>query len=230
MRRPWPLGLLAFLAGCSDISGSKGVVALELRLPSPPQVQQFDTLVLRARALDLDGDSVDVPIYWRTPDTTLILADSAGRLSTALTSGTGRVQARVGRLYSALSEPAFTILPRADSLRLTVPDTLTVPPADTASGPLGAALDSNDPAGGISGSSILFEVVDPAAAGLVRCANGALAIRATTSTGGTPSPAVTLRKVPGATPPATVQVRVSATRPSGTPVPGSGQLFSLAFP
>ena len=102
--------------------------------------------------------------------------------------------------------------------------------ADTASAPLGAVLESNDPAGGISGASILYEVVDTLAAqGSVRFQNGNLVVRATTSTGGAPSPGVTLRKVPGGTPPATVQVRVSATRPSGTPVPGSGQLFVLTF-
>lgn len=221
---------LVVLVGCSDISGSQGVVALELRLPSPPAVEQFDTLTLRARAIDQDGDSVAAEIFWRTPDTTLIIADSTGRLTTALTSGTGRVQARVGNLYSELSNPAFTIRPRADTLRLTVADTLTVPAADTASAPLGAVLESNDPAGGISGASILYEVVDTLAAlGAVRFQGGNLLLRATTATGGAPSPAVTLRRVPGAAAPATVQVRVSATRPSGTPVPGSGQLFTLTF-
>ena len=230
MSRRAALVALVALAGCSDISGSRGVVALELRLPSPPAVEQFDTLTLRARAIDPDGDSVAAEIFWRTPDTTLIIADSTGRLTTALTSGTGRVQARVGNLYSELSNPAFTIRPRSDTLRLSVPDTLTVPAADTASAPLGAVLESNDPAGGISGASILYEVVDTIAAqGSVRFQGGNLVLRATTSTGGAPSPAVTLRRVPGATPPATVQVRVSATRPSGTPVPGSGQLFTLTF-
>ncbi|MBK9068002.1 MAG: hypothetical protein IPL76_14165 [Gemmatimonadetes bacterium] len=231
MTRRGLVAALALLAGCSDISGSKGVVALELRLPSPPVVEPLDTLTLHAVAYDIDGDSLDLPVYWRTPDTTLILVDSAGRLTTALTSGTGRVQARAGNLYSAVSSPAFTIRPRSDTLRLTVPDTLTILAGDTASGPLDVALESNDPAGGISGASILYEVVDTAAArGLVRFAGDVLVFRATTATGGTPSPAVTLRKVPGATPPATVQVRVSATRPSGTPVPGSGQLFTLTFP
>lgn len=231
MTARWAVAGLALLAGCSDISGSKGVVALELRLPSPPVVEQHDTLTLHAVPFDIDGDSLDVPVYWRTPDTTLILFDSTGRVTTDLTSGTGRVQARAGGLYSAVSSPAFTIRPRSDTLRLTVPDTLTVLAGDSASGPLDVALESNAPAGGISGASILYEVVDTAAArGRVRFAGDVLILRVTTSTGGTPSPAVTLRKVPGATPPASVQVRVSAARPSGTPVPGSGQLFTLTFP
>jgi hypothetical protein len=220
---------LVLLAGCSDISGSGGVVALELRVPASPQVQQHDTVTLRARALDQNGDSVEVPIYWRTPDSTeLDLFDSTGRMTTPLTSGSGRVQARAGSLYSELL--TFTILPRADTLRVAGPDTLTVPAADTASGGLVAALESNDPVGGISGSSILYEVLDSSAAiGLVRFPGGRLVYRAATSTGGVPSPAVTLRKVPGTTPPATVQVRVSAARPSGISVPGSGQLFTLTF-
>ncbi len=203
-------------------------MALELRLPTSPQVQQNDTVTLRARALDLDGDSVDIPIYWRSLDTTLLLFDTTGRMTTILTSGTGRVQARAGNLYSDLS--AFSILPRADTLRLTGPDSLTVPAIDTASGTLAVVLESNDPAGGISGSSMVFEVVDSAAAaGTVHFQGGGLALRVTTTTGGVPATAVTLRRSPGAVPPATVQVRVSAARPSGTPVPGSGQLFTLTF-
>lgn len=228
MTRRWAWAAVVLLAGCSDLTGSKGVVALELRLPASPAVETDDTVTLHARALNIDGDSVDVPVYWRSPDSTLNIFDSTGRMTTSLSAGTGRVQAHVGSLYSDLS-PAFTIRPRADTLVLLVPDTLTVLAADSASGPLDAALQT-DSAAGIPGASLLYEVVDTvAAAGKVHFAGGLLALRATTSTGGAPSPAVTLRKAAGATPPATVQVRVSATRPSGTPVPGSGQVFTLTF-
>jgi hypothetical protein len=204
-------------------------VALELRLPSPPAVEQNDTLTLHARALNANGDSVATTVYWRTLDDTLLtVVDSAGLVTTSRTSGQPRVQAYAGSLRSELV--ILTIRPRSDTLALTVSPTITVPAGDTLSDTLGAAVLSNNPAGGVTGTSIVYAVVDSVAArGKVRFANGLLTLRATTGANGAPVTAVTLRTVAGVTPPATVQVRVSATRPSGQDVPGSGQLFTILF-
>lgn len=227
--RAW-LGLLA-LAGCSDITaGKNGVVALELRIPSPPAVEPNDTLALHARALDSKGDSVGVPVYWRTLDDTLlaVVDSSAGLVTAIIDSGSPRVQAYVGTLRSELV--TLTIRPSSDTLVITVPDTIIIPPGDTASDSLGASVQSNNPVGGVPGTSILYEVVDTlAAAGKVRFSNNLLVFRANTGLAGSPTPAVTLRTVTGATPPASVQVRVSATRPSLRSVPGSGQVFTLLY-
>jgi hypothetical protein len=230
MSRPWSLlGALVFL-GCSDLTAGKGgIVALELRLPSPAAVEQNDTLTLHARALNADGDSVATTVYWRTQDDTLLtVVDSVGIVTTSLTSGSPRVQAYVGSLRSEIV--ILTIRPRSDTLALTVDPTITVPAADSLTDTLGAAVLSNNPVGGVSGTSILYQVVDSVAAqGKVRFANGLLALRATTSATGAPVTAVTLRKITGVTPPATVQVQISATRPSGQIVPGSGQTFTINF-
>jgi hypothetical protein len=217
------------LAACSDLSGgNNGVVALEVRLPSPAAVEPDDTLLLKARALDAEGDSVPVPVLWRTLDDSLLtIVDSTGAVTTDKTSGQPRVQAYVGSLGSQIL--TLTIRPRSDNLVLTVPATITVPAADTASAPLGAAVQSLNPAGGVPGTSILYEVTDPAALGTVRFANGLLQFRGATGTDGAPVVPVLLRKVAGATPPGTVLVQVSASRPSGTPVPGSGQQFTILF-
>lgn len=220
---------MALLAGCSNLSGPKGEpVSLELEIPVPPVVEQNDTVQLRARALDLNGDSVAATIVWRAADSTLIMVDSTGLVTTTLASGTGRVQAMTGKLFSSLTQ--LTIRPRSDTLTLTSALTDTVPATDTASGFLGSSVLSFNPAGGILDSRVLYEVVDTVAAlGTVRFAGGGLSQRiATLATGAVPT-TVTLRKVPGTTPPATVQVRVSASRPSGTPVPGSGQVYTILF-
>lgn len=230
MRRVIALGATIALSACSNLpSGEGGVVALELRLPSPAAVEQNDTLQLRARALNAAGDSVAAAIFWRTlDDTVLTLVDSIGVVTTARTSGTARVQARVGSLRSDLV--TLSLRPRSDTLLLSVADTIIIPAADSLSGALGARVESLEPAGGVAGTSVLYEVIDSQAArGKLRFANGLLAFRATTGSDGGPTTAVTLRKVAAQVPPPVVEVRVSARRPSGTPVPGSGQAFTLLF-
>ncbi len=221
--------VLALLAGCSNASAPKGEpVTLELEIPVPPVVEQHDTLRLRARALDVNGDSVAATIVWRSADTTLIVVDSAGLITSDLSSGTGRVQAVTGTLYSTLTQ--LTIRPRSDTLALTSALTDTVPATDTASAFLGSSILSFNPAGGVLDNRVLYEVVDTVAAlGTVRFAGGGLSQRIATLSSGAVPTTVSLRKVPGATPPDTVQVRVSATRPSGTPVPGSGQIYTILF-
>jgi hypothetical protein len=230
MSRTWRwLGLVA-LAGCSDITaGKNGVVALELRIPSPPAVEANDTLALHARALDAHGDSVAIPVLWRTLDDSLLtIVDSTGLVTTSVASGNPRVQAFVGSLSSELV--TLTIRPSSDTLVLTVPDSITVPSSDSLTDTLGAAVLSNNPAGGVSGTSILYEVLDTlAAAGKLQFSSGLLVLRAATGIDGSPASAVTLRKVAGTTPPPSIQVRVSAVRPSNRPVPGSGQLFTILF-
>jgi hypothetical protein len=224
-------GLMTLLIlGCSNLSETNGgIVALGLRLPSPAAVEPGDTLALVGYALDINGDTVNTPVYWRTLDDTLLtIVDSTGLVTTSKTSGQPRVQARVGSLRSDIVQ--LTIRPGSDTLRLTGTDTITVLPGDSLSDTLGAVVESLNPAGGVLGTSILYEVTEPdSGLGRVRFPNGLLAYRVTTKSNGAPATAVTLRKVTGATPPAVLQVRVSAQRPSGRAVPGSGQQFTLLF-
>jgi len=223
------VAVAVLLAACSDLSGTAGgVVALELRLPTPPVVEQHDTLVLVARALDGNGNQVAADIFWRSPDSNLVV-DSTGLVTTDSSSGTGRIQAHTGSLLSDLVQ--LEIHRRSDSLAIQGPVTITVPAADTASEALVAAVLSLTPdTVGINNTRILYEVVETAAAtGTLRFQGGGLSLRAGTGLTGQPLVPVTLRKVPGATPPATVTVRVTANRPSGSVVPGSGQVFTINF-
>jgi len=228
VRRLRTVGLV-LLAACSSLSPQNGVVVLEVRLPSPTAVEPGDTLPLLARALDANGDSVAATIVWSTPDTTLIV-DPTGRVTTLLTSGTGRVQAANGSLRSDLF--TIQIRPASDTLRLTGADTQTVALIDSVSLALLAAVESDSPAGGVSGTRILYQVIPAdtaAASGTLRFSNGLLTLAATTGSTGEPATPVTLRKVSGSTSPDSVRVAVSATRPSGAVVPGSGQLFIVRF-
>jgi hypothetical protein len=91
----------AVALGCSNLTeGAGGVVELEITQPALTTIEVGLTLQLSARALNRDGDPVDVPIAWRTPDATLTV-DAQG-LVTGVAPGTGRVQAIAGSLASAL--------------------------------------------------------------------------------------------------------------------------------
>jgi hypothetical protein len=218
---------LALALACSDLTGSGGVVALELRLPSPASLEPGDTLQLRARALDANGDSVAATILWVTPDTTITVTTD-GRAATSLTAGTGRVQARTGSLVSPLQ--TLTIRPHSDTVEVTGPTDVTVDTSAAVSDTLRAAILSFAPAGGVSGAGLIYEVQDSAAvAGLVDLPNGALTLRAATGATGAPITPVTLRRVAGQIQPDSVMVTVRAERPSGAAVPGSGQAFIVRF-
>ena len=95
--------LAAFLAlgGCSGLTEEGGVAGLEVQVPDPAQVEVGQTIVLTGRALDASGNTVDVPITWHTPDTT-ILVSSDGAVTGRTGGTTGRVQAQAGPLASDL--------------------------------------------------------------------------------------------------------------------------------
>ena len=90
----------AIAFGCSNLTeGAGGVVELEIRQPAVTTIEVGQTVQLSARALNRDGDPVNVPISWRTPDATLTVDDQG--LVTGVAPGTGQVQAFAGSLVSA---------------------------------------------------------------------------------------------------------------------------------
>ncbi len=226
--RAWTArGMVLASLACSALPDSQnGVVALELRLPAPAYVEPGDTLTLHARALNAQGDSVEATIVWRVLDSTLTLVDSAGKVTTDTTAGSGRVQAAMGSLFSDLQ--TLNIRPSSDTLVLIGPAVDTVANSDTASSPLVAEV-RNFTLDGVAGTTIRYAVVEAAAQGTVRFAGGVDTIRVTTNSSGRPVTAVTLRRVTGETAPDTVHVSVLATRPSADLVPGSEQQFTVIF-
>lgn len=225
----------ALATACSNIADDgSGVIALEVQPPVPAVVEVGDTIALVARALDREGNPVDVAIEWRTPDPGNVFVEtSTGRIA-GLTPGTiGRVQATQGSLVSDLL--SLTVVARADTLEVP-PDTLTVDPLVTTSAALAprvAALVEGAYAG-LAGRSVIFEIVeplfaDPAARTVEITGTNALADTVLTGADGLPQTPVTLSRITGLTAPDTVEVAVRVLRRSGTPVPGSGQRFVVAF-
>jgi len=106
-----PAALLLGILGCSALpADSDGIVALEIRTQSPVSLPLGQQVILRARALDINGDSVPALIRWRTADTALVVLDSlSGIIEGRLAAGQARVQAAVGTLRSDLI--VITLLP-----------------------------------------------------------------------------------------------------------------------
>lgn len=237
LRRGLELMSLILLGACSDIaSDGSGVVVLEVRPPVPLQVEVGDTILLSARALDRNGDSIAAEIRWRTPDPLNIFVDSVTGAVAGLTPGTiGRVQATEGSLASDFI--MLAVLARADTLEVPV-GTIVVPAEATVSPPLEprVAAESDTAASGfvgVAGYSVIFEIVAPLfaepAARTVEITGAGLADTVVTGADGHPAPPVTLSRIPDRVAPATVEVEVRVFRRSGIPVPGSGQRFTVSF-
>lgn len=220
---------LAVLACSSLTDTGDGVVAIELQVPANPAVEPRDTLTLSARALDKNGDVVNVPIIWSTPNPTLlIITDPAGKVTTDSVTGTGQMQAHVGSLLSPLV--TLTVHASSDTLALAGPDTMTVLDADTASAALKAVVQALNPPAGVVGTAISYVVRDSLTnKGLVHFQGGGVTLRATTGIDGLPVTDVTLRRTSGAVQPDSAIVDVFAFRPSQDTVPGSGQHFVVRF-
>lgn len=231
MTRGARVALVLLLAACSNLNElADGVISVEVRPPNPAIIEFGDTATFTARALDQNGDSVPADIAWVTPDTTLIILDSvAGLVTGKYPAVTGRVQAQLGELKTAFT--TLTVEARADTIILPGPVVDTVTAEQTGSDPLAARLESFNPAGPLAGRTLIFEIVDPVFAApearTIELSNGKLADTVQTATDGTPTAPVSLLRVTGATAPPTVTIQVRAIQRRGTPVPGSGQAFTV---
>jgi hypothetical protein len=116
------MGLAAtgILAACSNLpTTGDGVVAIEVQVPSSLVLHLGDSIMLHARALNQQGDSVAADLRWYTPDTAAVSVDSIRGVVTARqASGSARIQAAVGNLRS---DPLMLLLAPA-------PTTLVLPP------------------------------------------------------------------------------------------------------
>lgn len=87
--------LATLIVGCSSLpTTSEGVAFLQIEQPANPSIDVGDSLQLHAVALDKSGNPVDVPVLWRTPDTSISVSSSG--LVIALAPDSGRVQAVIG--------------------------------------------------------------------------------------------------------------------------------------
>lgn len=228
------LGLVA-LAACSDLSGDPETpIVLEIRAPAgvgstPPVLEIGDTLQLSARALNQAGDSVAATFTWRTPDTGLVFVEAAtGRIS-GKQVGNGRIQVTSDGLVSDFV--VFGVVPAAESLLIVPPDSARILVTDTASAPLIAQLDTLNPDGPLQGRQILYRLTTiwGQPGDTISLGGGGMTRTVTTSTLGQPTIPVYVRPIPTLPRPDSVLVEIQALRPSGTPIPGSGQTFIVRF-
>jgi hypothetical protein len=219
---------LVAAAACSGLDeGEGGVVGLELELPAFRTLEVGEQIQLVARALDADGNVVDVTIDWRASDAAASV-DPAG-LVTAVAPGSSDVQAVVGSLASERIN--FSIIAPADTL-IIVGDSVFILPlgADPpASANLAVRLESRTPPGPVGSRPVIFEITRPAAGAtpVVQLTGGVQSDTVTTVTDGGAS--IGLSLVGGQTPPDTAIVEVRAERTRGSAVPGSGQRFIVLF-
>ncbi|MGI9041915.1 MAG: Ig-like domain-containing protein [Gemmatimonadales bacterium] len=218
---------LAAALGCSRLDEAEGgVVALELRVPSPATLEVGETLQLSVRPLNSDGDSVAAAVTWLTPGD-VVTVDQTG-LVTGVAPGTGQVQARVGSLTSGLV--SVGVLARADTLIIVGDSIFTVPLGQSVSPALVVRLESFAPVGPVESRPVVYAVVTPVqeVPTRVQLAGGVLVDTLVTAADGTIG-TVTLDRVAGVTGPDSAVVEVRATRTRGAAVPGSGQRFIVRF-
>jgi hypothetical protein len=216
--------LVTLAAGCSSL-GDPGVpIAIEVSTPTLAAVDIDDTITLRARLVDQAGDSIGGEIRWRTPDTT-VGVDSMTGAFWGISTGTGRVQAVAGTLVSPLLN--FTVRVAADTIIVAAAaESLFVPDSLTASAVLGAKIAQANGTG-LLGRTIIYTLVAPTAAAILLTGD----VRGDTlSTGsdGLASPSIRVRDTLTASPDSAF-VEVQGRRPSGKPIPGSGQLIRVFF-
>ena len=223
----WALLLpLLLVPGCSDLTeGAGGVVGLEITTPADTEIEVGETMALTARALDKDGNTIPAAVTWRAPDPTLTVDPNTGVI-TGVSAGTGRVQAFAGLLGSSLL--AFNVVPRADTLILT-DSVFTVPPLAN-SPSLVTQLQSFTPAGPVANRPVVYAITAPPVVGTpsVELPGSVQIDTLFTGTDGAVS-SVTLNRVANVVQPDTAIVTVSAFRPDGSLVPGSGQRFIVLF-
>ena len=226
--------LAALLGGCSSLSpNDAGVSSLEVRPPLCGGIEVGSTIDLLARTFDEAGDSVEAPVWWRTPDVTVLEVDSAaGRATGLLVSDTARVQAVVGTTDPLISDLVpLVVTPRADTLARSSSAQVAVEPNVISSEGLLVTLTHKAPFAPVKAFSVDYRVVEPVFTAFdertVEFPGARLALTACSGAAGTAS--TTLRRRANTTQPDSAIVEVTAQHADGTPVPGSGWRFTVVF-
>ena len=218
------------LVACKINTDVNQVVAVEIVLPDSGRVELPDTFLPTGRALNGLGDSVGgQQLYWTSLDTAIIaVLDSTTGVTLPKKPGVGRLQARVGNLFS--NPQNVTVLARLDSMNAlsAARDTIDLTPdslgkVDSLSSPLQIAVFSID--GVPSGRRVVFTATTfPASDSLVTFLPNDSVLTTATSTSAVGQTQLVVRPHAG-TPPDSVVVSATMKRLDGTPIPGSPQTF-----
>lgn len=236
--------MVAAAAGCGAFGPPDLNRVIAIEVTAPDSLEELDTLVPHARALD--GHLVPVSgatFTWSTLDTVAltVLDSTTGRTVVNHTGNTGRLLARTGSMFSnpvvirALAA-ADTVYPTpaarvADTVHLSVDslsDSLAVLIADT----LESASGGDSISVPLAGRPVTYAITFPTAPGPVTLVTSdtarTLVASDTVASGGTGIASVKLRLIAGPAPDS-VLVTASARRAVGTPVPGSPVTFVVRF-
>ena len=200
------------------------VIAIQVSLPDSGIVEEGDTIVPHARALNGYGDSVTAEFVWATADTTIQVLDASTGATVGRRPPSGRLQARVGTLRSPLL--TVTVRPQADTISATGALRRTVLAPDSLSDSLEVRLEdltTGTAPAGLANRPVVFALTYPAVAGAFTLLPGDTVL---TSTGGLAS--VQVRLVNRALPDSAV-VEARAVRANGQTVPGSPVTFVVEF-
>ena len=235
--------MVAAAAGCGAFGPPdlNRVIAIEIR--APDSLEELDTLVPHARALDGHLDSVPATFIWSTLDTAVltVLDSTTGRTVVNHAGNTGRLLARTGSMFS--NPVVIRSLAAADTLSPTpatrVADTVHVS-VDSLSDSLAVLIaDIIDSTSGgdsltvpLAGRPVAYAITFPTAPGPVTLVTSDTARTLVTSdtmaSGSLGIASVKLRLIAGPVPDS-VLVTASARRAVGTPVPGSPVTFVVRF-
>ena len=201
------------------------MIAIQVSLPDSGIVEEGDTIVPLARALNGYGDSVAADIIWVTADTaTLQVLDPTTGATLGRKPPSGKLQARVGSLRSPIL--TVTVRPQADTLFAAGPVRDTVAAPDSLSGPLEVRLEdltTGTTPVGLANRPVVFALTYPTGGGAFTLLPGDTVL---TGAGGLAS--VQVRLVSRALPDSAV-VEARAVRANGQAVPGSSLTFVVEF-
>ena len=237
MTRVGPAVLVAaLLGGCGSLQpNDAGVALLEVQPPLCNGIEVGHTVTLTARTFDQHGDSVEAPVWWRTPDPTAIAVDSATGRTTGLgVSDTARVQAVVGSKNALISDfVPLIVTPVADTLSQSSAPRVVVNANVGSSPPLLVTIGRKNPAAPIGEFPLVYRVIAPVFAAsedrTVEFPGGTLTLTACSGATGNPAVQTQLNRRSGTTQPDSAIVEVTAKHPDGSIVPGSGWRFTVLF-
>ena len=236
--------MVAAALGCGIFSPPDLSRVIAIEVTAPDSLEELDTLIPHARALDGHFDSVAATFVWSTLDTAIltVLDSTSGRTVVNHPGSTpGRLLARAGQTFS--NPVSIRALAAADTVYATpssrVADTVHLS-IDSLSDSLAilVAQTIDSATGGdsltvpLAGRPVAYTIAYPAAPGLVTLVTSdtarALATADTVASGSAGIASVKLRLIAGPVPDS-VLVTASARRAVGTTVPGSPVTFVVRF-
>jgi hypothetical protein len=231
--------VLAAAAACKLSTDLAQIIAIEV--VAPDSVEEFDTLVPRARVLSGHGDSLGVPVHWSSPDTTIRVDSLTGKTVVVLPGLTGRLLASAGGLVSnpltirtlAAADTMFPAGPTVDTTSIagvtaldSLSDSLKVGIVDTTITGTGTSVVP------LAGRPVVYRLLHPAAGAVTLVTNDTAHTLADSVAGVSNAQGVAAAKVRMLLPdtlPDSVVVLASARRAVGTTLAGSPATFVVRF-